>query len=61
MQRAQAFLLADGKRLHLQHGPIDLLIEAEGAGRAEAFRRAAVRFRTILDELVAELAILRAP
>lgn len=52
---------ADGRRLHLQHGPIDLIIEAHGevaaVGIAEA--AAAARFSTILDELVGELDVLR--
>ena len=30
MSGAQASLLADGKRLHLNHGPIDLIVEAFG-------------------------------
>lgn len=53
--------LPDGRRLHLQHGPIDLIIEAFGA-RDEvnaAYRQAIGRFQTILDELVAELPALR--
>jgi ApbE superfamily uncharacterized protein (UPF0280 family) len=57
-----AALLADG-RLHLQHGPIDLIIEAWGA-RAEveaAYRRAIARFADILEVLVQELAQLRTP
>ncbi len=48
--------LSDG-RLHLQHGPIDLVIFG---GEAE-YERAALRFRTVLDELVAELPLLRTP
>lgn len=54
-------LLPDGRRLHLQHGPIDLIIEAWGE-RAEiiaAYRQAWQRFITVLPELVAELALLR--
>ena len=59
----QAALLPDGRRLHLHHGPIDLIIEAFGAGDAvaEAYRRAADRFAPLLDELVAELPALRTP
>ena len=59
----QAVLLPDGRRLHLHHGPIDLIIEAFGAGDAvaEAYRRAADRFAPLLDELVAELPALRTP
>jgi uncharacterized protein len=50
--------LADG-RLHLQHGPIDLICEVWGAGKAAAYHRAAARFDGILAELVAELPALR--
>ena len=55
---AVARLLPDGERLHLQHGPIDLIIGADGA-RDMAFAAARVRFETILGELVAELPLLR--
>ena len=54
-------LLDGGARLHLQHGPIDLIIGAEplsGGDRGRAFRAAAARFSTVLDELVAELPLL---
>jgi len=47
-----------GDRLHLQHGPIDLVIGATG-GREAAFAAAWDRFRTVLPELVAELGLLR--
>lgn len=55
--------LPDGERLHLQHGPIDLVIGADGApaARALAFRAAEARFETVLTELVAELPLLRRP
>lgn len=49
-----------GHRLHLQHGPIDLIIGADG-DRAGAFMAATARFETVLDELVAELPLLRQP
>jgi ApbE superfamily uncharacterized protein (UPF0280 family) len=52
-----------GRRLHLNHGPIDLIVEAFGA-RAEivaAYDQAVARFQTILTELVAELPELRRP
>jgi uncharacterized protein len=54
-------LLPDGRRLHLQDGPIDLIVEAFGApGEVEnAYRAACVRFETVLDELCAELVLLR--
>lgn len=50
-------------RWHLQHGPIDLVIRAEGdAGIvAQAHENAWIRFTTVLQELVAELPALRAP
>lgn len=57
-----AALLADG-RLHMQHGPIDLIIQAWGA-RAEveaAYRQASARFGDILEVLARELAQLRTP
>ena len=66
MRGAQMAFLPDG-RLHLHHGPIDLVIGAEGAGpageaaRASALKAAGRRFATILEELVEELDLLRAP
>ena len=59
-QGAVAALLPGG-RLHLQHGPIDILAEAVGAWPAvrASHARAAARFATILDELVTELPALR--
>lgn len=61
MQRPQAAMLPDGKRLHLQHGPIDLIVEAFGTARhvRNAYHAATQRFETVLQELVAELATLR--
>ncbi|MFN0113721.1 MAG: UPF0280 family protein [Paracoccaceae bacterium] len=57
----QAALLPDGQRLHLHHGPIDLILWADPPARAAAYARAEKRFRTVLDELVAELPLLRSP
>lgn len=58
-----ARLLPDGQRLHLQHGPIDLILGADGpeGGRALAFAAAARRFDTVLTEIVADLPALRRP
>ncbi|MFT4278954.1 MAG: UPF0280 family protein [Rhodopseudomonas sp.] len=58
----QAALLADGRRLHLHDGPIDLIIEATGEPLAvrAAYVRAADRFAGLLDALCAELPGLRA-
>ncbi|QFT98101.1 hypothetical protein FIU85_12355 [Roseovarius sp. THAF8] len=61
MPGAQANWLPDGQRLHLHHGPIDMIVGIEGAGRDAAFQRAVARFETLLDELVAELPRLRSP
>ena len=56
-------LLADGRRVHLQDGPIDLILEAWGSPAAvrAAHRAAALRMNGLLDGLCEELAILRAP
>ena len=57
-------------RLHLQHGPIDLIIGVddgsaarmgEAERRARAFTAAIARFQTVLEELVSELPLLRTP
>ncbi|MFL6693749.1 MAG: UPF0280 family protein, partial [Ramlibacter sp.] len=50
-----------GGRWHFQHGPIDIVIGADGDVRAvEAAHEAAwERFTTVLEELVAELPHLR--
>ncbi len=60
--RAQAMRLESG-RLHLNDGPIDLIITCDGQQdevvRAE--QAAIARFASILDELCAELALLRQP
>jgi len=57
----QIALLPDGKRLHLQDGPIDLVVEAKGReGDVRAAYEAAVqRFTGLLDELCEELVELR--
>jgi uncharacterized protein len=57
----QIRLLADGRRLHLQDGPIDLIVEARGSKTdiGAAYDAAAQRFTGLLDELCSELAELR--
>ncbi len=57
MIRMRSNLLA-GNRLHLSDGPIDLVIGADGEV-ACAFDAAHARFASILDELCAELPMLR--
>jgi ApbE superfamily uncharacterized protein (UPF0280 family) len=51
------------QRWHFQHGPIDLVIGADGdaAAVAAAHSAAWARFETVLAELVAELRALRLP
>ncbi len=58
-QRAQL----PGGRWHFQHGPIDIVIDAEGDASALRCAHAAAwaRFETVLSELVAELPLLRRP
>ena len=62
MHPAQRHLLP-GQRWHFQHGPIDILIGAEGdAAALQAAHNAAwAGFQTVLAELVAELPLLRQP
>ena len=52
-----------GGRLHLAHGPIDVVLKAWGAGEAlrAAYAAADRRFATILSELCDELVELRRP
>src|SRR5690606_15222893 len=61
MRGVQAALLPDGRRLHLQHGPIDLVIEAFGApGEVQAaYAQAVDAFGDVLPALAAELPLLR--
>jgi uncharacterized protein len=56
-------MLPDGRRLHLQDGPIDVIVEAFGAATEieASYRAAAKRFVTVLDELCGELTFLRQP
>ncbi|WP_108859592.1 UPF0280 family protein [Ruegeria sp. Alg231-54] len=53
-------ILPCGRRLHLQHGPIDLIVEADGA-RDIAFEAAQLRFQSLLQGLVDELGLLKIP
>lgn len=57
--RAQAAWLEDGARLHLHHGPIDLIIGADAEDRDACFMQAFQRFETILEELSAEVPALK--
>jgi uncharacterized protein len=57
----QIGFLADGRRLHLQDGPIDLIVEAHGRETEvrAAYQAGVLRFHGLLDELCAELSQLR--
>jgi uncharacterized protein len=59
----QIGFLSDGRRLHLQDGPIDLIVEASGGDTdvSAAYQAAARRFTGLLDELCSELPLLRQP
>jgi ApbE superfamily uncharacterized protein (UPF0280 family) len=64
MRGACALAVApEDRRLHLQSGPIDLIVEAFAPAqqRDEAYRLANRAFREILPDLVAELRVLRTP
>jgi len=55
--------LLEGGRWHFQHGPIDIVIGADGDADAvaQAHEAAWRRFQSVLPELVAELPLLRLP
>lgn len=59
----QAAMLSGGRKLHLQHGPIDLIVVAEG--RSDEVRKAYLQakdaFEGLLATLVEELPALRQP
>jgi hypothetical protein len=61
--RAQIRMLPDGRRMHMQDGPIDVILEAFGAPSEiqVAYRAAAACFGGVLDELCGELEFLRRP
>ncbi len=63
MRRPEIRTLPDGRRLHLQDGPIDLIVRADGAAPAvaEAYGIAAEALTGMLDALCGELEFLRAP
>lgn len=62
MSGAISARFGDG-RLHLQHGPIDLIVEAFGAAAEveRAYSQATAHFGDILETLVRELPVLRSP
>lgn len=64
MQQPVAAYLDGGERLHLQHGPIDLIISVDAetpSVRSAAHKAAMHRFQDILEVLVGELPYLRSP
>ena len=60
-RQPQVGWLKDGKRLHLQDGPIDLIVEAQSSAvnMRAAYATAIGRFTGLLDELCDELTLLR--
>ncbi len=56
-------LLPEDRRLHLQHGPINIIahVEAPVEVQKRLYSSATSRLGTILDELVAELDLLKQP
>ncbi len=52
-----------GRRLHLSHGPINLILEAAGEAHAveAAYQRAIAAFDELLEALVVDLPVLRKP
>jgi ApbE superfamily uncharacterized protein (UPF0280 family) len=63
LEQPTARFLTDGKRLLLQHGPIDLVVQAFGdeAAAHAAYQAAMRRFDGLLAELCQELVLLRSP
>ena len=63
IEQPTARFLPDGKRLLLQHGPIDLIVQAFGddAALRAAYQAATRRFDDLLTELCQELELLRSP
>jgi ApbE superfamily uncharacterized protein (UPF0280 family) len=63
MNGVRAMILPDGRRLHLQHGPIDLVIEAFGAPAEvqTSYAQAVDAFGDVLPHLASELPLLRTP
>ncbi|WP_425101805.1 UPF0280 family protein [Tropicibacter sp. S64] len=58
VERPVAHVMPDG-RLRLTHGPIDLIVSAEGDRIEAAYRRAETAFGPVLSTLAAELPRLR--
>ena len=63
MNKPQVSLMDDGSRLHLHHGPIDLILEAFGEeDRIKlAYQNVETEFQSLLQNLVKELPVLRRP
>ena len=57
----QASLFGARQRLHIQHGPTDLVIDADGPDRLILFEAALDAMRDVLSGLADELRQLRAP
>lgn len=53
--------MLEGGRLHLHHGPIDVIVHADGPEQSAAYAAAVHGFETILTTLVDELDLLTTP
>ena len=53
------FIKEEDNRLFLQHGPINIVLEAFGIDKNLAYRNVKKYFETILDQLVLDLALLK--
>lgn len=53
--------IISGDRLHLNHGPIDLIIKVWGPDNICAYSRAKAAIETVLADLMGEIGMLRAP
>ncbi len=60
---ASVKIMEDGERLHLQHGPMDIIAEAFGTDEevGKAYFQGSAFFQSILQDLVEDLDVLRAP
>ena len=53
------FIKEEDNRLFLQHGPINIVLEAFGIDKNLAYRNVKKYFETLLDQLVLDLALLK--
>lgn len=61
--QAAVRLMPDGRRLHMQHGPIDIIAEAFGSAEeiSKSYKQGAEFFGSVLETLVVDLSELKKP